>query len=383
MTTPRPAKQVADPREARIWAALEIETPIQHVTIDEASEPSHSVSAQVQTLEDKDGSVWRRARREVGKRKCTWLFVILAVVSVTLGTVLPQKNSSSPHEARIDSLETFKSRLPAYSLNTAQTNASSPQAKALAWLQNDSDYELYRLNQRYALGVLYYSTNMGNWSGALSWMSDTNECTWGPQGQICDESSRLLTLSFSEDDLVGLVPKELELLTDLQTLQFSRGGSDALSCPIYSEMYVPETPCVSIFAHIALLIVSVLVCLCFSGKLSKLDSCVLSCCTGAIPTEVYVWFNIHGLTPNRRPLMAGSAVLLSCGLYLPHQFITCFRDNVHDDRNYVDMPDIRSLDCCYSGRLTRLKLLYLDWNQNLLPRIPTEVYVDSRKVGDT
>jgi hypothetical protein len=170
MTTPQPAKQVADPREARIWAALELETPIQHVTIDEASEPPHDLSA-VQMSEDDDGaSVWRITRRAVNKRKCTWLFVVLAVVSVTLGAVLRQQDSRTPHEARIDSLETFKSFLPAYSLNMAQTNASSPQAKALAWLQNDSDYELYRLNQRYALGVLYYSTNGESWINSRGWM---------------------------------------------------------------------------------------------------------------------------------------------------------------------------------------------------------------------
>jgi hypothetical protein len=249
MTTPRPAKQVTDPREARIWAALELETPIQHVTIDEPSEPSHGGSAQVQISEDDDGaSVWRITRRAVNKRRCTWLFVILAVVSVTLGTVLRQQDSRSPHEARIDSLETFKSRLPAYSLNMARANASSPQAKALAWLHNDSDYELYRLNQRYALGVLYYSTNIATWT----WMSDTNECTWytGSSyfGEICNESSRLSVLFAQGADLAGATPRELELLTDLRRLQFSdmlpgdvrrlQFSDSTWPRTVYSELYV-------------------------------------------------------------------------------------------------------------------------------------------------
>jgi hypothetical protein len=242
MTSPRPAKQVADPREARIWAALEIETPIQHVTIDEASEPSHGVSAQVQISEDDDrASVWRVTRREVNERRCTWIFVILAVVSLTLGTVVRRTNSPSTHEARIDSLETFKSRLPAYSLNMAQANASSPQAKALAWLHNDSDYELYRLNQRYALGVLYYSTNIAEWSNARTWMTSTNECTWYTGSsfisEACNESSRL-SVFFVQGGfyLAGSIPRELELLTDLRRL---RCYSDAaLSGSIYSELYV-------------------------------------------------------------------------------------------------------------------------------------------------
>jgi hypothetical protein len=253
MTTPRPTKQVADPREARIWAALEIETPIEHVTIDEASEPSHGGSAQVQMSEDDQGtSVWGTTRRAVNKRRCTWLFVILAVVSVTLGTVLRRTNSPSTHEARIDSLETFKSRLPAYSLNMAQANASSPQAKALAWLHNDSDYELYRLNQRYALGVLYYSTNIAKWSNARTWMSNTNECTWytGSSyfGEICNESSRLSVLFVQGADLAGSIPRELELITDLRSLQFSdmlpgdvrrlQLSDSTLPRTVYSELYV-------------------------------------------------------------------------------------------------------------------------------------------------
>jgi hypothetical protein len=242
MAAPQPAKQVTDPREARIWAALELETPIEHVTIDEAGEPSHGGSARVRMSEGGGGaSVWRNTRCEVNKRKCTWLFDILAVVSVTLGTILQQTNSSSPREVRIDSLETFKSRLPAYSLNMALSNASSPQAKALAWLQNDSDYELYRLNQRYALGVLYYSTNIANWSGARTWMTSTNECAWytGSSyiGEICNESSRLSVLYVKSFDITGSIPREVELLTDLQKVELSC-FSESISGSIYSELYV-------------------------------------------------------------------------------------------------------------------------------------------------
>jgi uncharacterized surface protein with fasciclin (FAS1) repeats len=98
MTAPQPAKQVADPSEARIWAALDLETPIQQVTFDEASEPSQSNGQQIS-----DADVQRISGRdsihpgEVNKRKYTWLlvcFVILVVVSVTLGTVLRQQNSA-------------------------------------------------------------------------------------------------------------------------------------------------------------------------------------------------------------------------------------------------------------------------------------------------
>jgi hypothetical protein len=61
----------------------------------------------------------------------------------------------------------FLTGLPPYSLELATTNTSSPQAKALEWLQEDPLYHeyiaVYRLNQRYALAVLYYSTNGTSW----------------------------------------------------------------------------------------------------------------------------------------------------------------------------------------------------------------------------
>jgi hypothetical protein len=73
----------------------------------------------------------------------------------------PTPSPSSPPSSSV--VAEFFSGLPAYSLDLAKSDADSPQAKALSWLQKDPKFNeykhVYRLYQRYALAVLYYSTN--------------------------------------------------------------------------------------------------------------------------------------------------------------------------------------------------------------------------------
>jgi hypothetical protein len=220
-----------DPREARTLAALEFETPIEHVTYDE-NYPPHDLSS--------------RQQNEDIRRKYTWIIVFVVIfvaVSVNLGSLLGLKAADSGSHAPgtiVTPMGEFMRNLPAYSLKMAQTNASSPQAKALSWLQADSDYEIYRLNQRYALGVLYYSMNGDLRNSSLGWMSNSSECEWNTGGgSYCDELSRLLHLDFSPVMLTGSIPRELELLTDLHSLQFMKNlDRSAVSGLIPSELYV-------------------------------------------------------------------------------------------------------------------------------------------------
>jgi hypothetical protein len=321
MTATRPSKTV-DPREARIWAALQSETPIQQVTFDEANGSAHGLSNRSgwspqeptggRTASDRHDPA---EQIEVSKRKHYWLiafFALLVAASVTLGSFLGLNAKNSPAQAPTNqtkaptsraatnpaterspaptlqptflSMDEFMSLLPAYSLDAAQANASSPQAKALRWLQNDSDYELYRLNQRYALGVLYYSTNIGKWSSSREWMSDTTECKWYADSheEICDDSSHVSDLFLEENGDAypqGSIPRELELLTHLKKLNFSEG----LSCTFYSELYVFDRLVFDM--RVAHLILPWLDC-CDSGNLSRLKYLEIANLRGTIPTEM-------------------------------------------------------------------------------------------------
>jgi hypothetical protein len=246
MTTSNPTTTV-DQREARILAALEFETPIQQVTYDEANYPPSDL---VQTS-DRERGGWTSyanhpAEQNEAIKKCYKLViafvVILVAVSVNLGSIVGLHDTAAP-ALPMTPIDTFTRNLPAYSLKMAQANASSPQAKALTWLQGDSDDELYRLNQRYALGVLYYSTKGELWNSSLGWMSNRSECGWRTSAREwnCDDFSRLLHLDLTYVTITGSLPRELEFLADLQFLRFvAIPKKSVLSGSIPSEMYVHE-----------------------------------------------------------------------------------------------------------------------------------------------
>jgi hypothetical protein len=179
----------------------------------------------------------------------------LAVVSIALGVlfglamkeyslpVSPQAVSSPTQSPTSSAVNEFMNGLPSYSLELAENDISSPQAKALWWLQMDpqyNEYELYRLYQRYALAVLYYSTNGDSWSDNSGWLSDDNECLWYHQFDelathndiSCTEASRLTALYLDKNGLDGTIPTELELLTDVENVRLYSSSSGK----IHSEL---------------------------------------------------------------------------------------------------------------------------------------------------
>jgi hypothetical protein len=145
---------------------------------------------------------------------------------------LPSPTSSPPSQNvlawalnNITTVDEFLKGLSPYSMELASTNDSSPQAKALDWLQKDplyNEYELHHLNQQYALAVFYLTTNGESWSNNSGWLSDDNECTWymDDDGNVgtCREDSRLTLLDLFGNDLEGSIPAEMELLTGLERI---------------------------------------------------------------------------------------------------------------------------------------------------------------------
>jgi hypothetical protein len=232
----------------------------------------------------------------------TWILAIVillvAVVAVVLGVVLSHDNGGNDKDAVTtrptpppfpspSAVTDFMNGLPAYSIDLAGNN-TSPQAKAFTWLQDDplyNEYEVYRLNQRYVLAVLYYSTRGESWENGDGWLTDRNECSWHTKSldDICTTEFRLSILSLWLNGLNGSIPTEVELLTDLESINFW----DDLSFTIPPEMYVcsillcrPFVGCPSVY-----LTCHTLVC---SGNLSNLDYLQLSgpMIAGTIPTEM-------------------------------------------------------------------------------------------------
>jgi hypothetical protein len=148
--------------------------------------------------------------------------VLLVTVAVVLGTVLTRvlkvpTSTPSPQEI----LKELQSLLSSVSFDsgTALQTPSSPQNKALNWLANNNtnleEYTDDQKIQRYALATLFYSTNGTSWDKKDEWMSDFDECRWYNNGSSLCKSGSVETLSLWGNNLVGTIPDELALLSNL------------------------------------------------------------------------------------------------------------------------------------------------------------------------
>ncbi|CAB9515755.1 LRR receptor-like serine threonine-protein kinase [Seminavis robusta] len=136
---------------------------------------------------------------------------------------------------------------------TALKDPSSPQAMAYDWVLNDPNrtfYPHWKMLQRFALAVFYFSTGGDNWNLQEHWLSyDLDECSWyfknlvgGEQDSFLHEgsietSSELQFLDsacnaegqytyfvFTENNLEGTLPPELSLLSN--SLKYLEVGSN-------------------------------------------------------------------------------------------------------------------------------------------------------------
>lgn len=119
----------------------------------------------------------------------------------------------------------------------ASFNYSALIEKAVDWIIHDdplqlnlteSQYNYFRLRQRYALAALWFHTSIDNaWSNTLGWLSDDHECDW--YGITCsmidhgDEigiQSTVIGLNMSSNSMNGIIPADLAFLSNLRLLRF-------------------------------------------------------------------------------------------------------------------------------------------------------------------
>lgn len=119
------------------------------------------------------------------------------------------------------------------------TNGEPVYAEAYQWILDDpglAGYSSKRKQQRFALALLYYATQGGNWQRKDDWLSYNtaiSECEWatrwissvptddtygaGSIVDVCNEDGMLMSLVLSRNGLKGFIPPEIfTLLPDLQ-----------------------------------------------------------------------------------------------------------------------------------------------------------------------
>jgi hypothetical protein len=103
----------------------------------------------------------------------------------------------------------------------ALRDPKSPQHAAMQWLKSSANQGIYDdavFIQRFALATLYYSTGGDQWKSSSEWLTDSPECEWYTSSTlvtICDEEGSLFELNLSGNNLVGSIPPELNLISNM------------------------------------------------------------------------------------------------------------------------------------------------------------------------
>ena len=102
----------------------------------------------------------------------------------------------------------------------ALQDPSSPQSAAFEWMLSSANSGVTsnrRLMQRYALATLYYSTQGSIWETSTNWLSSNHECTWYTAAldpnDICDSSGNYVRIELPGNNLLGILPMELLMLS--------------------------------------------------------------------------------------------------------------------------------------------------------------------------
>ncbi|CAB9509416.1 Leucine Rich Repeat [Seminavis robusta] len=190
--------------------------------------------------------------------------VLVAVLMIVVAVAVPAKQSSNENSTQVSpgkeqtilptaaptlmSLEgRIKAVLPGDTL-AALEKEGSPQAKAYQWLLDDAEnlplYTKERIQQKFVLATLYYTTSGDTWTKNTHWLNHSvHECDWfqkpdfgrkltiskfypgtfagflePPPSSACDKDGRYQHLWLDSNNLVGSVPNELYMLKSLQTM---------------------------------------------------------------------------------------------------------------------------------------------------------------------
>lgn len=142
---------------------------------------------------------------------------------------MPSSTRNNEIQARI------KDILQQYLTIEEDPTNGSPQSCSLEWLlfhdtnnlmENGSVSDTVIL-ERYALAVLFYSTNGDTWQQRFDFLTQNHVCQWADapleatMGVLCDMDGKVQQIVLYENGLNGTIPSELSLLSHLQHLDMT------------------------------------------------------------------------------------------------------------------------------------------------------------------
>jgi hypothetical protein len=183
---------------------------------------------------------------EKSAKKCKWWYIVLVLVLLALSVIVavlgvllfggdknPKNKTSAtttapptaaPTEVTSTSqptLANLQDLILSVSLDdgAALVDPLSPQSKALAWLDSNTNLESFddwQKIQRYVLAMFYYSTNGDGWLIHDGWLTDEHECDWFTSDvePTCDENGAFARLALSSNNISGELPKDLAILSN-------------------------------------------------------------------------------------------------------------------------------------------------------------------------
>jgi hypothetical protein len=173
-----------------------------------------------------------QGRGPTRRRMILVAFICVGVISAAVGVTIRIVGRS---KSDVHSDEWFlRSTLP-NSTVAAMDDPASPQYQGLQWVTDDvylskldiNDEERHgRLKQRFALAVFFFTVSSGApWQPTKgNWLRrGSSECDW--HGCMCSEEQRIQELHVRDEDLVGYIPTEIELLDQLVSFD---GGNTSI-----------------------------------------------------------------------------------------------------------------------------------------------------------
>lgn len=109
----------------------------------------------------------------------------------------------------------------------AKINLSSCQNWAREWLRSDPIFnaglDADRTRQRYALAELYCELQGDDWTDSQQFLAPVDECEWFTvvtAEPICDREGMIEILRLPENNMVGTLPPELSMMSNLEEVTF-------------------------------------------------------------------------------------------------------------------------------------------------------------------